>query len=349
MIDSHLADQYLKVQDDLYICPSAEGLVYMHSPSRDSALWMKLLGSSAITAFDVFRPAFQDPSTFGTSPSLVLVRQPPSPFFSSPTSEIMTFLNTTEEGAWYALSTDRFPLLTSRVRPAPWVVRNHGSVGERNATKADLVGFHPVARTLDVSIENPSLLPAPNMPGLIEGGDWNRSSQFRPLKDNPMFLLVGFLVVFLAVWRKRFSHRRQLRRAARSFAMAQQVLQEALDKDVKEAEKTDIDPVQDETSSNHVVNDNKAEAAEEGENGPPAEKKPRRKRGQRGGKNNKKKVGFAGTTTEGDDDEHDENNEITSPLPKDPAQDMPLNDQGNYTIDGLTVTDKLLGNPSLCK
>jgi len=98
-----------------------------------------------------------------------------------------------------------------------------------------------------------------------------------------------------------------------------------------------------------VVNDNKAEAAEEGENGPPAEKKPRRKRGQRGGKNNKKKVGFAGTTTEGDDDEHDENNEITSPLPKDPAQDMPLNDQGNYTIDGLTVTDKLLGNLSLCE
>src|SRR5271156_3785501 len=195
----------------------------------ESALWTKSLGSSAINSFDVFRPSFEDPSMFKEPPSLVLIRQPPSPFFQKPPSpEVMTFLNTTQEGAWYALSTDRFPLLTSRVRPAPWVVRNHGSVEERNATKADLVGFHPVARTLDVSIENQSLLPAPNMPGLIEGGDWNRSSQFSPLKDNPLFLLVGFLVVFLAVWRKKASHRRQLRWAARNFAAVQEVLQEAL-------------------------------------------------------------------------------------------------------------------------
>ena len=34
MIDSHLTDQYVKVQDDLYVCPSSEGLVYMHNPSH---------------------------------------------------------------------------------------------------------------------------------------------------------------------------------------------------------------------------------------------------------------------------------------------------------------------------
>jgi hypothetical protein len=34
MIDSHLTDQYHKVQDDLYLCPSSDGLVYMHNPSH---------------------------------------------------------------------------------------------------------------------------------------------------------------------------------------------------------------------------------------------------------------------------------------------------------------------------
>jgi len=38
MIDSHLTDQYLKVQDDLYICPSSEGLVYMHNPSHGTLI-----------------------------------------------------------------------------------------------------------------------------------------------------------------------------------------------------------------------------------------------------------------------------------------------------------------------
>src|SRR5436190_22740777 len=120
MIDSHLTDQYGKVQDDLYTCPSSEGLVYMHNPSHgiffhcyrlilESALWTKTLPSSAINAFDIFRPSFEDPSMFKDPPSLVLIRQPPSPFFNKPT-KVATFLNTTEEGAWYALSTDRYPL-----------------------------------------------------------------------------------------------------------------------------------------------------------------------------------------------------------------------------------------------
>ncbi len=34
MIDSHLTGLYQKVQDDLYICPSSDGLIYMHNPSH---------------------------------------------------------------------------------------------------------------------------------------------------------------------------------------------------------------------------------------------------------------------------------------------------------------------------
>jgi hypothetical protein len=80
---------------------------------------------------------------------------------------------------------------------------------------------------------------------------------------------------------------------------------------------------------------------------PAPEKKPRRKRGQRGGKNNKKKVGFVEATTDVDDEEQGEggdgNGYIHVSLPKEVPKDIPVNDQGNHAIDGLVVTDKLLG------
>ena len=114
---------------------------------QESALWTKNLASPAINAFDVFRPSFEDPSMFKEPPSLVLIRQPLSPFFSKAPTKVATFLNTTEEGAWYALSTDRYPLLTSRVKPAPWVAEKHDGE-DRNATREELVGIHPISRRL---------------------------------------------------------------------------------------------------------------------------------------------------------------------------------------------------------
>ena len=36
MIDSHLTDQYVKVQDDRYVCPSSDGQVYMLNPTHSS-------------------------------------------------------------------------------------------------------------------------------------------------------------------------------------------------------------------------------------------------------------------------------------------------------------------------
>ena len=172
----------------LYICTtlhtvlSSDIFTYQESP-----VWTKNLASLAINAFDVFRPSFEDPSMFKDPPSLVLIRQPPSPFFRKPAGGETTFLNTTEEGAWYALSTDRFPLLTSRVRPAPWAIEPHK---DRNATREDLVGIHPIARTGEMNVDNPGL-PAPNLPQLIEGGDW-QSRNHMPmgsLKQSALILL----------------------------------------------------------------------------------------------------------------------------------------------------------------
>src|SRR6202043_3406445 len=105
----------------------------------ESSLWTKNLASAAINAFDVFKPSFENPSMFKDPPSLVLIRQPPSPFFHKPTESVTTFLNTTEEGAWYALSTERYPLLTSRVRAAPWISESHQGEN-RNVSKDDLIG-----------------------------------------------------------------------------------------------------------------------------------------------------------------------------------------------------------------
>src|SRR2546423_1811540 len=111
MVDSHLTEKYDKVQDDLYVTPSSEGIVYMYSPVQrtvriprisnlETTIWMKTLPSSAINAFDVFRPTYQDLSALSPS-SLVLIRQPLIPFFRSIIPEfnpVATFLNTTEQG-----------------------------------------------------------------------------------------------------------------------------------------------------------------------------------------------------------------------------------------------------------
>ena len=182
------------------------------------------------------------------------------------------------------------------------------------------------------------------MPGLIEGGDWNHRGGFQ-VRDNPLYLLVAFSIVFVAIWRKRISHRRQLRRAQTDIKKLEELVKDLRKDDNKESNKRENVLGSEDTSGDSVINENKTEVAEGGENGPPAEKKPRRKRGQRGGKNNKRKVGFAEPTTEGEDDDHGENNEDIAPPPllKDPPRELPQNDQGNYTIDGLTVTDKLLG------
>jgi hypothetical protein len=357
MIDSHLTDQYVKVQDDLYVCPSSEGLVYMHNPSHgkqplltwlmiESALWTKSLGSSAINSFDIFRPSFEDPSMFKEPPSLVLIRQPPSPFFQKPPSQkVATFLNTTEEGAWYALSTDRYPLLTSRVGPAPWVTWNE--TDDRNVSKEDLVGIHPIAKTLEMNLDNPGL-PAPNMPKLIEGGDWQRRHRHSHHKHSLVFVL-ALIIIFLAIWKRRsfprvrFGRRRNIANAVEENAIEITPTPPP----PREEEYSEKMPLVSSGEGSEIVDEPKTESVENQQNGEASapERKVRRKRGQRGGKNNKKKVGFVEATTDVDEEDladvASSYVRVQSPTPV--PRELPMNDQGNYTIEGLTITDKLLG------
>jgi len=273
---------------------------------------------------------FKDP------PSLVLIRQPPSPFFHKPPGRVTTFLNTTEEGAWYALSTDRYPLLTSRVQPAPWVTASHGAE-DRNATKEDLVGIHPIARTLEMNIDNPGL-PAPSMPKLIEGGDWQNKhhGQMGLIKDNPLLLFAAIGIFIWAIWKRQTLARMSFGRRNTVVENIEENPQEI----VIEKPPVPIEQVPKEiqaTTRTDVV-----EVQEIDEAAPAPEKKPRRKRGQRGGKNNKKKVGFTEDVDE-EDQEEEVNGFVQVPTSNAIPKDIPLNDQGNYTLDGLTVTDKLLG------
>jgi hypothetical protein len=311
---------------------------------KESALWTKSLASSAINAFDVFRPSFQDPSISKEPPSLVLIRQPPSPFFHKPIGGGTTFLNTTEDGAWYALSTDRYPLLTSRVQPAPWVSGTHED-GNENATKEDLIGIHPVARTVEINTANPGL-PASTAPKLIEGGDWQSGGheQMGLIKESPLFILAALGIFLLILWRRHILPNVSFGRGTST------VVKDVLDIPV---EIYPVDPVIEllvkEDAQIDTQEETKVDIIEVQENDEAAatvDKKPRRKRGQRGGKNNKKKVGFVEPTTDVDEEDHGEldgSGFVKIASSKEIPKDIPVNDQGNHAIDGLIVTDKLLG------
>ena len=262
-------------------------LSYFHSTNSESALWTKNLASSAINAFDVFRPSFEDPSMFKDPPPLVLIRQPPSPFFNKPPGKVTTFLNTTEEGAWYALSTDRYPLLTSRVQPAPWVTASH-EAEDRNATKEDLVGIHPIARTVEMNIDNPGL-PAPSMPKLIEGGDWQsrHHGQMGLIKENPLLLFAALGIFILAIWKRQTLMNMSFGRRNTVVENIEETPREVIIEKPPVSNNEVSNEIQETTRTDVVV-----EVQENDEAAPAPEKKPRRKRGQRGGKNNKKKAGF---------------------------------------------------------
>ena len=347
MIDSHLSEQYVKVLDDLYICPSSNGEIYIRNPSHglssscwshyllaETPLWTKTLPSSAINAFDVFRPAFKDPSMFKDPPSLVLIRQPPNPYFHRPIDDpVMTFLNTTVEGAWYALSTDRFPLLASRVEPAPWATCHathneiHHPEEHCNMTRSDLVGVHPIAKTLDMNIDD-----GLQSPGLIEEG--HHSGRYR---ESSLFVLVAIAILVFGYCKRRALIRGTLFRGLSTALIVdgQEILEESIEsipltEKLPEDEIPVAGPSTTEDMSASPVNDPN----------PSNPEKKRRKRGQRGGKNGKKKI--LEPMAEVDVGEYSDKHRLVASTSAD-AKELSTYDHGTHTIDGLTITDNLLG------
>src|SRR6202035_1889559 len=71
------------------------------------------------------------------------------------------------------------------------------------ATKEDLIGIHPVARTVEINTANPGL-PASTPPKLIEGGDWQSGGheQMGLIKESPLFILAALGIFLLILWRR---------------------------------------------------------------------------------------------------------------------------------------------------
>lgn len=204
------------------------------------------------------------------------------------------------------------------------------------------MGIHPIARTMEMNIDNPSL-PAPNMPKLIEGGDWRNKNHgpMSSLTENPLLLLAAFGIILLAIWK---------RHALTSFRFGiRRGVVETAPEAPEEIEIVEKQPLIDENVLGGAAEERRTEVVEVQENdetAPPPERKQRRKRGTRGGKNNKKKVGFVEPTTDVDEEDHVEsegNGDVHNPPNNITSKDIPVSDQGNYTIEGLTITDKLLG------
>ena len=184
------------------------------------------------------------------------------------------------------------------------------------------------------------------MPKLIEGGDWpNRQPGHSTLTYNPLLIFAALGVFLLMIWKRQslagigFG-----RRTSPAVSSDERKIEERSQEIITEKQPVENGDVDDPEA--------KVETTEPGadENAPAQERKPRRKRGQRGGKNNKKKVGFVEPTTDVDDEEQGENGGTNGFVhvqpPKEIPKDIPLNDQGNHSIDGLIVTDKLLGSGS---
>jgi len=245
----------------------------------------------------------------------------------------MAFLNTTMEGAWYALSTDRFPRLAGRVEPAPWATchaahnETHNPEEYCNMTRSNLVGIHPIAKTLDMNIDDG--LPSP---GLIDGG--HHHGKYR---ESSLFVLVAIAILVFGYCKRRALIRGTLFRGLnRAFIVdGEEILEESIEsipltEKLPEDEMPLAGPSTREDMSASPANDPN----------PSNPEKKRRKRGQRGGRNGKKKV--PEPMAEVDVGEYSDKHPLIGSTSAD-AKELSAYDHATHTIDGLTITDNLLG------
>lgn len=116
--DSDLKSQYTKTLDDQYIYGRYDGeiIAYDHKRTRprQRPMFTQRLQSPVARVFDVARPANDD----SAQAPLVLLPQPAGPQ-TLPGKINHVLLNTTETGAWYALSEMSYPAVTDGAPLAP--------------------------------------------------------------------------------------------------------------------------------------------------------------------------------------------------------------------------------------
>jgi len=157
--DRDLKSQYTKTMDDQYIYTRFNGEVFAadHKRSRPvrRPLFTRHLPYPVARVFDVARPANDD----SAEAPLVLLPQPPGPTVLEESANLV-WLNTTETGAWYALSELSYPIVTDGA-PMASCYREDNILGQDLSQKLPLdentlVGVHK----LNYQFKNPSRLPA---------------------------------------------------------------------------------------------------------------------------------------------------------------------------------------------
>ncbi|KAJ4370712.1 bifunctional endoribonuclease/protein kinase ire1 [Neocucurbitaria cava] len=180
--DKDLQSQYVETMDKQYVYSRYNGevIAYDHKRPRwhQRPLFKQPLPYPVARVFDVARPTHDE----SAEPPLVLLPQPAGPAFSEEMAN-RVLLNTTETGAWYALSEVNYPAVTDGAPDASCYMRNDlldWDAPYSLPDKKSLVGVHK----LDYRVEHQSSLRAIAAPTYYPNGEGQVVSM--PPKSSPM-------------------------------------------------------------------------------------------------------------------------------------------------------------------
>ncbi|KAI9814766.1 MAG: bifunctional endoribonuclease/protein kinase ire1 [Pycnora praestabilis] len=155
--DSDLHGQYFSTMDKKYVYSRHDGSIFAFDHAqmdRGKALYTQKLSSPVARVFDIVRPLDNE----ARDTPLVILPQPIGPTDDDDISASLSerdshiFINTTENGGWYAMSEKTYPLVTGGAAPAhcysrewldtlqPW---EQTTLSQR---KKVLTGVHPIFR-----------------------------------------------------------------------------------------------------------------------------------------------------------------------------------------------------------
>ncbi|KAF2740482.1 hypothetical protein EJ04DRAFT_482542 [Polyplosphaeria fusca] len=118
--DVDLRSQYVETRDNQYIYSRFDGhaLAYNHNRPKKTMMqrpaFKQKLSSPVVRVFDVARPLNDE----DLEPALALLPQPPLPAVLEE-KDASVWLNTTEDGSWYAMSERHYPVVTDSAPDAP--------------------------------------------------------------------------------------------------------------------------------------------------------------------------------------------------------------------------------------
>ncbi|PKS06257.1 hypothetical protein jhhlp_007003 [Lomentospora prolificans] len=207
--DHDLLQQYNMPQDHWYITSQHDGMVYAFSSDRNNAplaiddedddaphlrpLLKNKFPSPVARVFDVCRPRSADLEENRNSELIILPQPPPPPHDSHAVYERSNnvFLNRTEEGSWYALSGQSYPLIlsapTAKIeRPEWWQLRQSIDSLTPDQFSNALVGTHHLDMVSGGAggQYHPPTLPAGQLPA---PADHENESMRHPLDEDSDF------------------------------------------------------------------------------------------------------------------------------------------------------------------